>query len=220
MKKKYFLLFFLCLGLLPLQAQKSNKKDKPHRWQLGINATDLLGRATGLQPVVPVLTSPYDLQFIFSPKKKLNFRLGIGYQIPESEVSSGAVNEANRRDHTLHLRLGFSKNKFLFEDKWIWNLGFDYIYSRRIEKEFTQEELSLHVITNENGFGTSSGLQYCFTPRFSLGVEMALYLSFSVRERLIPEPDITNLFSSFFEPDNRIHGRMFVPIELFAFYKF
>lgn len=219
MKKNYFLLFFLCLGLLPLQAQKSNKKDQSHKWQVGINATDLLGRATGLQPIIPVLTSPYDLQFIFSPVRKINFRSGIGYQTPKSEVSSGAVNEANRRDHTFHLRLGLSMNKFLFEDKWVWTLGLDYIYSKRIEKEFMQEELSLHTITNENGLGTSSSLQYYFSPRFSIGAEMALYLSVSVRQRLIPKPDITDLFSSSFVPDQRMHGRMYAPIELFVFYK-
>ncbi len=222
LKKKYFLFFFLCLGLFQLSAQKGNLKDKVHRWQVGINATNLLKRTTGVRAIIPVITSPYDLQLAFAPAKKINLRFGIGYQAPELEASSGAVDEANRQDNTFHLRLGISKNKFLFEDKWVWTLGLDYIYSKRVEKEFNQQELSLHINTQENGIGIPSSLQYFLSPRFSLGAEMALHLTFSFREQLLPVRAPFDPFSSFFEffpPSRRVIGRIYAPIEVFVFYK-
>lgn len=199
-------------------AQKKKQEDRLPKIQLGINASNLIGHITGIQNPQLTRSSLYDLHFTYTPKK-ISYRLGLGYETPEDEVPSGAIDEANRTHYTVHLRWGMGWNK-RFLERWIITTGPDLIHSHTERKDFRQGELSNHFRTLNTGIGVSSNIQYYFTPQFSLGVEIALYNSVSQRKQIFPQFNPNqDPFPTFFEfPVLQV--RMFAPVELYAYYKF
>lgn len=220
MKKIFILVLLFSLFGEMGYAQKEKKEDRSPNYQFGVNASQLIGQITGIDNPQLTRSNLYDLHFTYTPKK-VTYRIGLGHQAPEDEIPSGAVDENNNINYTLHFRFGIGWNK-KFLEKWVLTTGPDFIHSHTENKEFKQDELTNHFRVFNTGFGLSSNLQYYFTPQFSIGVEIALYNSVSQRKQIFPEVLNPNQvpFTGFFNSSPALQIRMFAPVELFVYYKF
>lgn len=224
MKKILLSLAVIVLCSSGVLAQKQTKEDKTLRWQGGINASHLIGQLTGINNPSFARTTPYDLHFRFSKNGKTYTRFDFGYELPEPEAPSGAQEEGNAIDWTLHFRGGMGWNK-TFHEKWVISTGPDFIYAMQNEKTFLDDELSSHLRTHVVGFGVSSNLQYFISNNFSIGVEMALYNSVRTQNQIFPEPAVNptepiSIITDFFTEEPILQIRLYAPLELFAYYSF
>lgn len=220
MKKVLLLICLFTYSAGNIWAQKESKDDAVLHWQGGINASNLVGQLTGIQNPEFARTTPYDFHFRYTGQGKKFFRFDFGYETPEPEAPSGAIEEGNNKDYTVHFRMGMGWNK-RFLNNWVISTGPDFIYSRQDEKTFMSDQLSNHRRTVTLGFGGASNLQYYFSKRFSLGVEMALYNSIRTRTQIFPiRPDPIDPFPFFFNDGPALQIRLYAPIELYAYYSF